>query len=244
MHNIQITCPIMSKYVINTFQSPARLFVYGGGEILSQEGTTQHDPLAMPWYSVNTSIMIQSLRLHVPEVKQVCLADDSAGDGRIEDLYRWYKYLCEEGKKYGCLVNGSKSWLIVNSQELADDAERVFGDEIYITTEGKRNLGAVIGSKEYKDQYCAEEVQGWKEGISTLAEINKRQPHAAYIVFTKGSTYCMRTVESFVECVDPVQQVIDEMFLPTLFGQAKPLPDELGELVTPTPAQVGWEYLI
>ena len=76
----------------------------------------------------------------------------------------------------------------------------------------QRNLGAVIGSKEYKDQYCAEEVQGWKGGISTLAEIDRSQPHAAYIVFTKGSTYCLRTVESSVECVDPVQQVIDEMF--------------------------------
>ena len=88
----------MSKYVINTYQSPSRLFVCGGGEILSQEGTTQGDPLAMPWYSVNTSIMIQSLTVRVPEVKQVWLADDSAGRGRIEDLYRWYKYLCEEGK--------------------------------------------------------------------------------------------------------------------------------------------------
>ena len=41
MHNIQITCPIMSKYVINTFQSLAKLFVCGSGEILSQEGTAQ-----------------------------------------------------------------------------------------------------------------------------------------------------------------------------------------------------------
>ena len=158
----------------------------------------------MPWYSINTSIVIQSLRLHVPEVKQVWLADDSAGGGRTEDLYRWYKYLCEEGKKYGYLVNGSKSWLIVKSQELADEAERVFGDEVNITTEGKRHLGY----KEYKDQYCAEKVQVWKGEISTLAEIAKSQPHAAYIVFTKGYkskfTYCMRTIESFEEYVDPV----------------------------------------
>ena len=49
----------------------------------------------------------------------------------------------------------------------------------------------------------------------------------------------MRTIESFEEYVDPVQQVIDEMFLPTLFGQAEPLPDELSELVTLTPAQGG-----
>ena len=45
----------------------------------------------------------------------------------------------------------------------------------------------------------------------------------------------MRAVES--ECVDPVQQVFDKMFLPTLFGQAKPLSDELGEVVTLTHAR-------
>ena len=42
-----------------------------------------------------------------------------------------------------------------------------------------------------------------------------------------GSEMCIR------------DRVIDEMFLPTLFGQAEPLPDELSELVTLTPAQ-GW----
>ena len=46
----------------------------------------------------------------------------------------------------------------MKSQELADEAERVFGDEVNITMEGKRHLRAVIGSKEYKDQYCAEKV--------------------------------------------------------------------------------------
>ena len=40
--------------------------------------------------------VICSLRLHVPEVKQVWLAGDSAGGGRIEDLHRWYEYLCDE----------------------------------------------------------------------------------------------------------------------------------------------------
>ncbi|XP_022802897.1 uncharacterized protein LOC111340333 [Stylophora pistillata] len=195
----------------------------------------------MPWYSVNTSTMIQSLRWHVPEVKQVWLADDSAGGGRVEDLNHWYKYLCEDGKKYGYLVNGSKSWLILKSQELVDEAKWVFGDEVNITTEGKRHLGAVIGSKVYRDHYCTEKVQGWKGEILTLAEIAKSQPHAAYIVFTKGYkskfTYCMQTIESFEEYVDPVQQFIDEMYLPIPFGQAEPLPDELSKLMTLTPAQ-------
>ena len=100
----------------------------------------------------------------------------------------------------------------MKSQELAGKAERVFGNEVNITTEGKRRLGAVMGSKEYKDQYYDEKVQGWKGEISALAEIAKSQPLAAYIEFTKGYkskfTYCMRTIESFEEYVNPVQQII------------------------------------
>ena len=83
LHNIQITCKEMSFYIINTYRSPWRLFICGGGEILSQEGTTQGDPLAMPCYSVNTSIMIQSLRTSTPGVKQIWLADDSAGVDKL-----------------------------------------------------------------------------------------------------------------------------------------------------------------
>ena len=49
----------------NTFISPSRLFICSRGEIPSQEGTTQGDPLAMPWYSVNTCIMIQSGKIFI-----------------------------------------------------------------------------------------------------------------------------------------------------------------------------------
>ena len=46
----------------------------------------------MPWYSVNTSIMIQ--RKSTPGFKQVWPADDSAGRGyQIVPLYNWYKQL-------------------------------------------------------------------------------------------------------------------------------------------------------
>ena len=111
MHNIRITCKEIALYIINTYRSPSRLFISGGGEISSQEGTTQGDPLAMPWYAINTNLMIRSLRASIPQVKQVWLADDSAGGGSIESLYQWYKTLSEEGKKFGYIVNGAKSCL-------------------------------------------------------------------------------------------------------------------------------------
>ena len=212
---------------------------------MSQEGTTQGDPLAMPWYSVNTSIMIQSLRLNIPEVKQVWLADDSAGGGRLINLYSWLKHLEEEGKKFGYLVNGPKCWLIVKSQELAEEARQIFGKEVNITTEGKRHLGAVIGSKDYQDEYCGDKVQRWRQEIIFLAEIAKSQPHAVYIALTKAYkfkfTYFMRTIEAFEDYTDPipVQEALNEILLPQLFGQEEPLSDELFELVTLTPAQGG-----
>ena len=86
-------------------------------------------------------------------------------------------------------------------------------------------------------------MHGWKGEIETLSEIAKSQPHAAYIAFTKGYkskfTYSMRTIESFEDYVDPVQEAIDDLLLPSLFGQSEPLPDEVRQLVTLTTAQGG-----
>ena len=67
LHNIRITCPKLSLYIINTYRKATRLFIAGGGEVLSEEGTTQGDPLAMPWYSINTTVIIDQLR-SIPEV--------------------------------------------------------------------------------------------------------------------------------------------------------------------------------
>ena len=36
LHNIQYLCPPIATYLLNTYQSPTRLFVSGGGEILSK----------------------------------------------------------------------------------------------------------------------------------------------------------------------------------------------------------------
>ena len=63
------------------------------------------------------------------------------------------------GQYHGYFVNGSKSWLICKSEELAIKAREVFGNSLNITTEGKRHLGAIIGSQDYKTSYCNEKVE-------------------------------------------------------------------------------------
>ena len=70
-----------------------------------------------------------------------------------------------------------------------------------------------------------------------------QQESATYAAFTEGFksifTYYLRTIESFEEYVDPIEEVIHTSFLPSLFGRAEPLPDELNELVNLSPAQGG-----
>ena len=46
--NIGQVCPELATIIINRYREPVDLFV-GGTTLLSQEGTTQGDPLAMPF---------------------------------------------------------------------------------------------------------------------------------------------------------------------------------------------------
>ena len=106
-----------------------------------------------------------------------------AGGGSIESLYQ---DLMRGREKFCYMVNGAKSWLIVKNSELAESAKKVFDDEVNITLEGRRHLGAVNESKEFKNQYCQEKVDKWLREMESLREISKGQPHAAYVAFTKG----------------------------------------------------------
>ena len=162
----------------------------------------------MPWYAINTRTLIDRLRVLIPDVKQAWLADDSAGGGSLTSLHDWFMQLSKEGEKFGYYVNGSKSWLIVKNAENMEEAEKVFGAKVKITTDGKRHLGAVIGSSEYKDEYCENMVDEWMGELDNLTEIAKSQPQAAYIALTKAYkskfTYFMRTIDGFEKYVSPI----------------------------------------
>ena len=44
LHNMRFLRSLISTYTCNCYASPARVFFFGGGKILSKEGTTQGDP--------------------------------------------------------------------------------------------------------------------------------------------------------------------------------------------------------
>ena len=220
LHNIRIICPEISTFISNCYQRPARLFVVGGIEISSLEGTTQGDPTAMYVYALGILplIIVLSEPISVSEkVRQSAFADDLAGGGTLVQLRRWWDTIIEMGKYIGYSAKPSKSWLIVK-EEYYDIAVEMFeGTGIQITKEGKRHLGAVIGSADFKHEYVTDLINGWIEALKNLNIIAKVEPHLAYTAYVFGFqhkyTYFLRTIPSISNELKRLDAAIDEYLL-------------------------------
>ena len=91
LHNIRHICPPLAKVLINIYREPTELFV-DGQTLLSQEGTTQGDPFAMPFYALATVPLIRHLD-EAEDLKQVWYADDASATGSLTSLPCW-RYPC------------------------------------------------------------------------------------------------------------------------------------------------------
>ena len=222
LHNIQYTCPHFATILINTYRNSSRMIIRGGKEIRSQEGTTQGDNLAMSFYAISTVLMQESLR-SVISVKQVWLADDATGAGIVDRLLDWWNMVIAEGSKYGYYVNESKSWLIAKNEEVMELAKEKFKhSSIKYTIDGKRHLGAVIGSPEFRAEYSKKKIDKWCGEMKKLAEIAITEPQAAFAAYTHGEmhkfNYFLRTIPNMQQFLEPLDRVIDDQFLPAVFG--------------------------
>ena len=185
LHNIRVLCPTIAAYAINTYRRAARLFVTGGKELRSEEGTTQGDPLAMSLYAISLQPLISRLQIS-SEAKQCWFADDATGSGSFEDLKKWWDELLHSGPALGYFPNAKKCWLITKP-EREEAAKEVFGETmINITTEGQKHLGAALGSRSYLEEYVGEKVEDWVNQVTNLTAFASSQPQASYAAFTFG----------------------------------------------------------
>ena len=82
LHNIQHLCPSFSTILINIYREDVNLYV-GGSTLLSEEGTTQGDPLAMLMYALGTIPLIN----HLSGIgTQVWYADDATVCERLSEV--------------------------------------------------------------------------------------------------------------------------------------------------------------
>ena len=223
LHNVQITCPSFATVLINYYRNSSRLIVAGGLEIVSAEGSTQGDNLGGHFYNQGTIPLQSILQSWIPEIKQVWLADDATGAGKLVKLKAWWDIITKEGSKYGYFVNESKSWLILKDPGLLQFAKELFaGTGIKITTEGKRHLGAAIGSDNFRIAYSTEKIKDWCKEIEALSEIAKTEPQAAFAAYIHGEqhkfSYFLRTIPGMEELLAPLDHMIDTQFIPSLLG--------------------------
>jgi hypothetical protein len=241
LHNIKVLCPEIATYIINCYIKPARLFVSGGVEISSKEGTTQGDPVAMGMYALGMMPLLTTvLQNDTNDITQVAFADDLTGIGTLNRLKHWWDMVLTYGPFLGYYVNEKKSWLIVKEQYL-ENAKHLFStSKIKITIDGNRHLGAVVGTEKNKEKYVSEKVSEWILQIGRLSEIAKSQPHAAFSAFNHGLrhryTYLMRTIPGISSMLTPLDEAIDK-FIKVLLNDYNFNPDE--RLLFSLPAKFG-----
>ena len=219
--NIQFTCPVLKCVIINTYRKDSSIFILGGVTIMSSEGTTQGDPIAMVMYAVSLSPLIQGL--HNFDCKQVWFADDGNCGGRLVALRKWWDALTLKGPIYGYFPNAKKSVLLVK-ESLLEEANRVFeGTDVKVDTVGQRHLGAVIGTALFKSSYVKDKVKDWVASVDVLAKIAVSQPHAAHSMFVHRLQarwgFLMRTVPLLSELLQPLEDAIRMRLIPAILGK-------------------------
>ena len=219
LNNIGILCPTLFVFTVNCYKVPARLFVTGGAEIESKEGSTQGDPIAGSIYGIGITPLLDIIATDDKSVRHVAFADDITGAGKLAALKQWWNLIIDYGKYLGYTANPGKSWLIVKPQYHMQ-AEIIFrGSGIQITTEGNKQLGAVVGSNEFKKRFVASKIEQWTSEVRVLTDIARYEPHAAFAAFTHGLkhryTFLMRTVPDISNEFELLDSAID-VFIETL----------------------------
>ena len=113
LHNLKFICPIIANNIINCYATPLRLFIVGGGQILSSEGTNQGHPTVMGAYALSILALIKFLlefiNLNKINAKEVVFADNFSFAGSLNSIKDYWGKLTAIGPKYGYFSNPKKS---------------------------------------------------------------------------------------------------------------------------------------
>ena len=164
LENVSRICPIAYIYAYNCYSVHARLFVLGGAELKSKEGTTQGDPTSMALYAIGSLPVLWLLDQEETGTCQVDYADDLSGRGKVEGLRKWFNVITDKGPLFGYHAEPTKSWLIVK-EDKHDEAKATFeGTGAKVTVHGKKQLGAAIGKTRIQKGLCVQTCR--KMGLS------------------------------------------------------------------------------
>ena len=114
LSNIKNLCPIVYIYAFNCYAVQARLFVTGGKEISSKEGTPQGDPPSMAFYAIGLMPLIlrHASSQQTEKAKQAGFADDLQAGAKIPALRHYFVVSFTTARCMATMLNQLRvSWL-------------------------------------------------------------------------------------------------------------------------------------
>ena len=133
------------EFSLITYRVGINLYI-GGQSIMSVEGATQGDRLAMAMYSLGTLPLIQRSN---PSnlIHQVWYADHGTAAGSLNNLLKWWQNFTDLGPKFGYYIypNATKSILLVKPDNLSVAQQLFTNLNLIIVSDGACVLGHLSG---------------------------------------------------------------------------------------------------
>ena len=112
---------------------------------------------------------------------------------------------------------------MIGKSDCFDKAIHIFNDtSIQVTTQGRRHLGAALGTSQFRNEYIMEKKNKWVEELHLLSEIAKIEQQAVYTCVLSGYkhkfNYYMRTIPGIGKLLRKVDEVIPTEFIPAITG--------------------------
>ena len=138
----------------------------------------------MVLYALSLQPLIMRLQV-ASTVKQCWFCGDVSGAGTATEIKRCWDTLITLGPDLDYFPKDKKC-LIIAKQGKEEAVRKVFKETVItISVGGQKHLGAVIGSRQYRDDYLSE-VSEWVSEVVQLAEFALTQPQACYAAYTFG----------------------------------------------------------
>ena len=219
--------PAAAKYLFNTYKGWAPLYLADSKtQFFSKEGTTQGDPMSMAFYAIGVLPLIRAVKKEesIKDIIQMWYADDSSAGDRIPKLIKWLEFLINKGPQYGYFPEPSKSIFVVHPKDV-EKTQQQLNDALKENERPKirtdhRFLGGNLGNAHANYKYIQGKVDECVTLINQLAKIAHNHPQEAYTAITKSVQcqwqYVQRTVQGCGPWFAPIENAINDIFLPSL----------------------------
>jgi hypothetical protein len=214
-----------ARFAFNCYRHQALLILRRRGDscytLLSEEGVTQGDPLAMVLYGIAMCPLAERLQAAVPEVIQPWYADDAAMAGKASKVRKAMKLLQRWGPDRGYFPEPDKS-IVICLPAQRERCQHLLRNFQFRYKDGHRYVGGYLGTDAARHEWIDPQIQKWVSGIKKLSKVALRYPQTAYAGLAKSLQsewmYLQRVTDQCGDAFAPIDKAIEEDFLPALFG--------------------------